>query len=410
MAVWALQFTPRVTVLEDAVLMEVEASVRLFRGKRALRDRVVAQAEELGVAKVAWAPTGLAALALARCGIENGFKKPLQELLDKQPMACLSAIREHEVTLAQTGCCSLGDVRRLPRAGVSRRFGKRVLLALDQAYGQATESYPWEILQDTFKARLELGFEVTHAPALLQGARRLLVQMCGWLNARQCGATQYTLQWWHGEMRPRDVGDSGRLTVGTAEPSRDIEHLCRLLAEHLAKVTLLAPAGYLELIADTVHDLAGANASLLPDAVEDGESLHLVLERMAARLGPDAVKRCVVVEDHRQEWVGHWQPVTVPVPRKVAPTTELPQPTWVLREPIRLALRNDRPFYQGELQLLAGPQCVEGGWWDRDEEAGRGRNVVRDYWLAESEHAGLLWIFKAKLDDGIGWYMHGVFG
>jgi protein ImuB len=82
----------------------------------------------------------------------------------------------------------------------------------------------------------------------------------------------------------------------------------------------------------------------------------------------------------------------------------------VLREPIRLAVRKDRPFYQGELQLLAGPQCVEGGWWDRDEAANRGRNVVRDYWLAESEHAGLLWIFKAKLDDGIGWYLHGVFG
>jgi protein ImuB len=409
-AVWALQFTPRVTILEDAVLMEVEASVRLFGGKRALRDRVVEGARELGIAQVAWAPTGLGALALARCGIENGFKQPLQDLLDKRPMGCLSAVLEHEVTLAQTGCRTLGDVRRLPRGGMSRRFGKGVLLAMDQAYGHVTESYRWEVLPDAFRARLELGFRVEHAPALLQGARRLLVQMCGWLCARHCGTTAFTLKWWHDAMRPRDADDSGQITVGTAHPSRDVEHLCRLLAEHLAKVTLLAPAGDLELSADEVHDLAGANASLLPDTVEDGESLELVLERMAARLGPQAVKRCVVCEDHRQEWVAHWQPVSARMPRKAAPSTELPQPTWVLREPIKLAVRKDRPFYQGELQLLAGPQCIEGGWWDRDELAGLGRNIVRDYWLAESEHAGLLWIFKAKLDDGIGWYLHGVFG
>ena len=38
LAIWALQFTPRVAISDEAVLMEVEASTRLFGGKRALRD------------------------------------------------------------------------------------------------------------------------------------------------------------------------------------------------------------------------------------------------------------------------------------------------------------------------------------------------------------------------------------
>lgn len=409
-AVWALQFSPRVTVSEDAVLMEVEASTRLFGGKRALRDRVVAEADELGAVQVAWASTSLAAHALARCGIENGFKRPLPDLLDRLPMACLSAVLPHETTLAQTGCRTLGDVRRLPRGGLSRRFDKQLLLALDQAYGHVPEAHVWEVLPEEFKAKLELSFRVEHAPALLQGARRLLMQMCGWLAARHAGVTAFTLRWWHDAMRSRDAGDGGQIKIGTASPSRDIEHLCRLLAEHLAKVTLLAPVGDLELTADEVQDQAGTTASLLPDAVEDGESIDLVLERIAARLGPQAVRRCVTVADHRIEWMAHWQPAAEPLPRRPKPSTELPQPTWVLPEPIKLAVRNNRPVYQGELQLLAGPQCIEGGWWDRDEAAGAGRNVVRDYWLAESEHAGLLWIFQARLDDGLAWYLHGVFG
>jgi len=409
-AVWALQFTPRVTVSEDAVLMEVETSTRLFGGRRALRDRVVAEAAELGAQKVAWASTSLAAHALARCNIENGFKRPLQALLDGLTMGCLSAVRPHETTLAQAGCRTLGDVRRLPRAGLGRRFDKHLLLALDRAYGHAPEAHEWQVLPDSFTARLELPFRVEHAPALLQGARRLLVQMCGWLAARHAGTTAFTLRWWHDAMRHRDAGDSGQMSVGTAAPSRDVEHLCRLLAEHLAKVTLLAPVGDLELSADEVHDQAGRNGSLLADAIEDGESLDLVLERIAARLGPQAVKRCITLEDHRQEWMARWQPASDPLPRRPKPSTELPQPTWALREPLKLAVRNERPVYQGELLLLAGPQCIEGGWWDRDEAAATGRNVVRDYWLAESMHAGLLWIFRAKGDEGVAWYLHGAFG
>ena len=410
MAVWALQFTPRVAVSEDAVLMEVEASTRLFRGKRALRDRVVAESGELGVQQVAWATTSLAAHAFARCRIENGFKKPLEAMLDDLPMDCLSAVRPHMVTLAQTGCRKLGDIRALPRGGLSRRFDKHLLLAMDRAYGRAPEAHIWETIPENFSARLELPFRVDHAPALLQGARRLLVQMCGWLAARHAGVTSFTLRWWHDAMRSKDAGAGGSLSIGTADPSRDLEHLCRLLAEHLAKVTLLAPAGDLELVADQVHDQAGSSGSLLPDAAQDTEALHLVLERMAARLGPEAVRRCVTCEDHRQEWMGHWQPASAPRPRKTKVSTSLPQPTWVLPEPLKLAVSNERPFYQGPLQLLAGPQCIEAGWWDRDEASDQGRLVVRDYWLAESKHAGLLWIFQAKLDDSAGWFLHGVFG
>lgn len=79
-AIWALQFTPRVAVLDEAVVAEVEASVRLFGGKRALRDRILSESKELGVVALAWATNSLAALALDRQGIENGFKKPLDHL------------------------------------------------------------------------------------------------------------------------------------------------------------------------------------------------------------------------------------------------------------------------------------------------------------------------------------------
>jgi protein ImuB len=412
LASWALQFTPRVAISDEAVLMEVEASARLFGGRRALRDRVVQEGADLGVRAVAWAPTSLAAHALARAGIENGFRRPLQDLLDGLPMEVLSAVGPHRATLARLGCRTLGDIRRLPRGGVSRRFDKDLLGAMDRAYGLRPEAHTWVELPESFKARLELQSRVEMAQALLFGARRLLLQMCGWLAARHAGTTAFTLRWAHDSMRSSEAGEGGELTIRTAVPTRDLEHLCRLLAEHLAKVALLAPVGDLELVAVDVVPLQEQSSSLLPDPTQAGESLQLVLERIAARLGPERVLRPVLTDDHRLEWMQMWQPAALPRPGKPGLPVDLPQPTWILPEPLKLATRGPRPIYQGVLLLLTGPHRVEGGWWHRlgaGEGATTGQ-VQRDYWVALSEHAGVLWIFQQRLaSDETAWYLHGVF-
>jgi protein ImuB len=420
-ATWALQFTPRVALVEEAVVMEVDSCTRLFGGRRALRDRIAQESADLGATGLAWATNSLAALALAREGIENGFRRPLPDLLDALPMATLSATTPHAVTLTQLGCRTLGDVRRLPRGGISRRFGKALLTALDQLYGLLPEVHTWIVLPETFRSRLELPARVEMAPALLFGARRLLLQLSGWLSARQAGITSFTLHWAHDAMRSRSAGEGGELVIRTAQPMRDVEHLCRLLAEHLVKVSLLAPAGELILEVQDIVPLSPVNASLLPDrggqgCADAGESLLLVLERVAARLGPQKVLRPVLVEDHRLEWAQHWTPASEASARqrkaagRTAPRT--PQPTFVLEAPLRLAVREHRPVYQGPLQLLTGPHRVEGGWWHRVVRDGEQatEHVARDYWVALSEHAGVLWIFQERLaDDQTAWYLHGSF-
>lgn len=417
LATWCLQFTPRVALIEPlsespAVVMEVEASVRLFGGKRKLVERVKEECRDLGVRQLTWAPTSLAAVAIARSGASNGFAKPLEQLLDALLLETLTSVAAHRATLARLGCKTLGDVRALPRGGMSRRFDAELLAALDRAYGLLPEAHSWVELPEDFHMKMELMARVELAPPLLFGARRLLVQMAGWLAARHCGVTAFTLRWCHDAMRSKSAGDGGELTVRTAEPTRDIEHLTRLLAEHLAKVELLAPVGDLEMLATDVQPLEDKGLTLFPELQQAGETLALVLERIAARLGPDRVLRPVIAEDHRVEWMCHWQSAPAKQPMKSARTVDIPQPTFVLPEPLRLATRSERPMYQGPLLMLAGPHRVEGGWWDRAVVAGQAesRNVARDYWVALSEHAGLLWVFQTRLaNDEAAWFLHGTF-
>ena len=417
LATWCLQFTPRVAVIEPlsespAVVMEVEASTRLFGGKRRLVERVREESVDLGVRQLSWAPTSLAAVAIARAGKSNGFAKPIDQLLDTLPLETLTSVATHRATLARLGCQNLGQVRALPRGGLSRRFDAELLAALDEAYGLRPEAHTWIELPETFSAKLELMARVELAPALLFGARRLMLQMSGWLTARHYGVNAFTLRWCHDAMRSKSAGDGGEMTVRTAQPTRDIEHLTRLLAEHLEKVQLLAPVGDLELLAIDVHSLEEKSQTLFPEPQQAGESLALVLERIAARLGPERVLRPVVMEDHRIEWMTHWQTAPEPRPRKQNRSVDIPQPTFVLPEPLKLATRGERPLYQGMLQLLAGPHRIEGGWWDRTMVDGeeRTRNVLRDYWVALSEHAGVLWVFQTRLaNDETAWFLHGVF-
>ncbi|MFA7580767.1 translesion DNA synthesis-associated protein ImuA [Castellaniella sp.] len=409
LAIWALQFTPRVAIADEAVVLEAEASTRLFGGRRALHERIAAEGREMGMAALAWAPNSLAALACVRAGVLNGVRQPLQQVLDPLPMDVLTAVRPHRLTLAQLGCHTLGDVHGLPRGGLNRRFGRVLLDALDQAYGLRPEVHHWVELPDTFHARLELVTRVDAAPVLLFGARRLLVQLCGWLAARHAGIAAFTLHWAHDVARAHQAGEAGELTIRTAQPMREVEHLCRLLAEHLARVRLQAPVGELALEALEVVPLPAHSASLLPDGQAAGGSLARVLERIAARLGPGRVWQPVLCEDHRLEWMQHWQPAPQPVPGPQAAPPRIPQPGFILSEPLQLAVHGNRPIYQGPLRLLAGPHRIEGGWWHRVDEA-TNHHVERDYWVAFSQYAGVLWIYQVRLaGDATAWYLHGIF-
>jgi protein ImuB len=81
-------------------------------------------------------PTGTSALALARHASNvpcDGFGAPLAKILDPLPMEALTGVGQHQPTLARVGCRTLGDVRNLPRGGLSRRFDKALLLALPTA-------------------------------------------------------------------------------------------------------------------------------------------------------------------------------------------------------------------------------------------------------------------------------------
>lgn len=411
----ALSFTPRVARLEDAVVAEVSASLRLFGGARALRQRLQARAALAGqtVGALAWAPTARGALALARWPAAP-HQGSFSERLDALPLSALSAAQAHHAMLARLGCQRLGQLRRLPRAALAKRFGPALLMALDQAYGDAPEVHQWLTLPERFDARLELPWRVEHAPVLLHFAEQLLRQLCAFLAARHAGVRQLCLAWQHDALRARDVAEGGQLTLATADTTRDMRRLTRLLAEHLGRTMLDAPAGEIRLSADTLLPLEDSSTSLLPGPADPQErtTTNALLERLSVRLGAACVREGRLHEDHRLARMQSWPPWPAP-PRSCQAAAVRPppgpQPTWLVEPPLPLRCNaQEQPLFAGPLARISGPHRIETGWWE-----GPGGLQTRDYFVYRSAARGLLWVYHERLPDAAsatsGWFLHGVF-
>ena len=446
----ALGLTPRVALVDEAVLMDVTGSLRLFGGlarlMQLLAQRLAAFFDENGLQpQVERAQGATSLIALGRLRYQRGgsvVKKRVSQL----PMHTLTAARPHLGVLERIGCRTWDDLLRLPRDGVARRFGAQLLEALDRARGSATDDYEWQLLPEHFEEKLELDALVIHAPALMAGVERLLVQLHAWLLGRQRGLCALKIIW-HLDKR-RDVPTTGELEVRTAQPAQDLRHVARLVAERLAQQKLPAPVHSLtleSLATEPLADAAAATGSLLMEARKQGDGVVELVERLGARLGDAQVRAWQPGADHRPELMQRWLPASEMLAsiaayrnparsggrkrsgdasRKPEPEikTEALYPAWLLPEPLKLATAGNNPVYQGKLQRLAGPQRLEAAeWLLADSETARGAGLsekpwaLRDYFIYRSQQGGLLWIYSERLGATPeaarqrAWYLHGLF-
>ena len=441
----ALAFTPAVT-LQDAqtVLLEVQASLRLFGGLAALRLHLQAALAPLGhQVQMAAAPTALGAALLAQwhpsgrgdlvLGPHAIGLPALRTLLAQAPVWLLGPGREHADALQGMGLHTLSDLHALPRAGLARRFGQGLLDELDRALGQQADPRLALELPARFESRLELFARADTTEQVLHGAGVLLARLVAWAQARHARVAAFTLRMLHEPARQRLHADAAaapatELRIELAEPALDAAHLQVLLRERLARLELIAPTLDLQLLCS--HLLAGHRPSgeLFPTRASQAEGLTRLLERLRARLGDEQVLRLVPLADHRPEVASRMEPAdgrgqgagwaggqgagqgaTAPGPCPAATALPLHRPAWLLPEPMPLADRDALPLLQGRpLQLVSGPERIETGWWD-------GASVARDYFIAQAEDGSLVWVYRGRLPHQPGtpdephWYLQGRF-
>lgn len=447
LACWLLQFTPSVTCAgpglagkgstgserrqpgvnllrqslpRTGLLLEIEPSLQLFDGLEALLERICTGLKTLGfTSHMACAPTARGAWLLSGLGqAVIALDQPqLNAGLAALPVMLLDAAGPHRDSLEAIGVRTVRELLRLPRAGLARRFGQGLLDEIDQALGARAQAHAWFEAPPVFRVRLELLADIEEAQALLFAAHRMLMQMTGWLGALHSALRDFELLAEHDD-RPATCWQ-----VRMTEPSRDLERMTTLLRERLANTRLPAPVHTLILASGEVVPSALPNRELFPTARTAHESLARLIERLQARLGRRQIQRLSLAEDHRPEAAyrideideapstehrssGDRSTDVQAAPCRSVLATSLPRPLWLLPAPIPVSERNNRPYWRSPLNLLAGPERIESGWWD-------GALVQRDYFIAEDDTHLLYWIYRERLANtapGEGWFIQGRFG
>ncbi len=403
------------TASDDAtLLMDVTASLTAFRGRRALCQRVSDSVHALGFSlRLAMAPTAQGAWLLAHRRTSSTSKTrrvvklaSLQRELDRTHFRWLPAAQAHADWLDGIGCHTLGDLRRLPRAGLQRRTDARLMEQLDRAYGEAPELYEWLQAPEQFAAFIELPYRVEQAALLLSGAQRLLLQMAGWLVARQQAVARLLFSLEHERGRTRR--EPTMVEIALAEPAWQEAHLLRLLKERFARLQLPAPVMALRLEARDLSPWAPPNEQLFPEPGGTPEDYRRLLELLVSRLGAEAVQLASPRADHRPEAANCWQAAERASGRALAhakdaeDTAVAARPFWLLEQPLPLSLQAHRPFYGSPLRLLSGPERIESGWWD-------GALALRDYFIAQGDEGACYWIYRERDAGSARWFLHGLF-
>jgi protein ImuB len=418
----ALAFTPMVCLAPpQTVLLEVQASLRCFGGFESLLQQLHAALAPLGHRlQLASAPTAQGAALLSRLAADQALHctdlPALTRRLEAAPVWLLGPGREHWEALQGMGLRQIGELRRLPRAGLARRFGAALLNELDSALGQRPDPRQAVELPAQFSARLELLARADTTEQVMQGARVLLARLVAWASAYQARIGRFRLEMLH-EGRQRSelaTPPASQLLVALTEPSCDAAHLQLLLRERLAQVQLVAPTLELRLHCSELLHRPPPNGELFPTAQQDHEGLTRLLERLQARLGREQVQCLLCVADHRPERSSLLHPVDGAWPAGASRARSAPagmqQPVWLLPEPQPLQERERSPLLEGQpLHLLSGPERLESGWWDA-------ALAERDYFIAQAADASLVWIYRSRLplrsaeeQTGTGWFLHGRF-
>ena len=401
LACWAGSLTPRLSLTAEALLLEIGSCLRLFGGVESLvtAARDGCQAQGLTV-ELAVAPTPLAAQWLARNGTGAMCRdlSSMRQCLDSLPLDALPG--KAAAALARFGARSLADVRRLPTAELAKRIGRETLQLMARAFGELPDPRADFVFPERFALPLQLPAAVETAAALLFAARRLTSALGGWLAARQAGVREINLR-----LRHRQHETVLRLQF--ADPTADPGRFERVLRERLDTLSLTAPVESIQLEAPQVVSLPGNSRSLFNDASAGQEGIGALLERLSARLGEQRIYRLAVHADHRPECAS--RPVSLFEPTVPRQGTSLPRPLWLLDPPESLAEVAGRPYRQGHLKLVSGPERIESGWWDGGETSGTTTgDIRRDYFIALSATGGYLWIYR-ECREPRGWYLHGYF-
>lgn len=447
LARWAIRVSPVSSpAWPDGLHIDVSGTALLYRGEARLARSVVRAIQRHGItARAAIASTPGCGMALARaCDRSIVLVEPGQEAAALAPISIAALRLDAECVrrLDAVGVETIADLMALGREGLPARFGPEPLARLDGALGQAFEVL--EPVRPKPQPSVERVFEgpTISAMGIAIASREVVAQLAGVLEAQGVGAMTLVLALDRIDAEPVEI------MVRLSRPSRDGQHLWRLLAPRVERVNLgfgveaitltatrvgkvrhrqhLAP----ELRSELVPRGGGPPAQGQDEADEHEASIAALVDTLSGRLGVEGVLKMEAVRSHVPERAARLRPALPLMDLRggraararrsertepdVAMLVPGPRPAVLLQppEPAEVTLLvPDGPAAmlrwrgrQWPVLRTTGPERVAPEWWRARPMMGK--RATRDYFVMQLASGAWIWACRESLRGA--WFVHGV--
>jgi len=418
------RFSPMIA--EDAphgLMLDVTGCAHLFGGEPGLLQAALARAGRAGFKiRCALAGTAQTARALARFGPASSHggiftEDAVRAAVRRLPVAALELSDKDEQALRRAGLKRIADLDDRPRAPLAARFGADFPARLARVLGdEDVRITPYRPPAPVVVDRIF--FEPISAP---EDVERVLADLLAETAERLEQAGQGGRAFEAGFFRVD--GQVRRIVVRTGQATRDVAAVARLFRERMGALSHPVDPGFgfdqMRMAVPWIQTLKPAQPGLEGETPGE-EAFSRLIDRLTARLGPEAVLRFEPMGSHMPERAGRLVPAAARAGGEVWPDLDPddpplrplqmfdpPQPVETLAEvpdgsPLRFRWR--RVLH--EVVGSEGPERIGGEWWRAPHQK------TRDYYRVEDRQGRRFWLFRQGLygEDGEPrWFIHGLF-
>lgn len=414
------RFTPMIALdPPHGLMLDVTGCAHLFGGETNLMRTVQARAERAGLKiQCALAGTPQVARALARFGPGGRFEPGQDRVTARRlPVAALELSDKEDEAMRRLGLKRLGDLDDRPRAPLAARFGADFPTRLARVLGDedmriTPHRPPAPVVVD------RVFFEPISAPEDIERVLSdLLVETMDRLDQTGLGGRALEAGFY------RVDGETRRIVVRTGRPTRDARATLRLFRERMAALAAPLDPGFgfdqMRMSVPWTQALAPTQQGLERE-VPGEEAFSRLVDRLTARLGPEAVLRFEPFASHIPERAarlvsaavhrgdGTWPDLDPDdPPLRPLQMFDPPQPVETLAEvpdgyPLKFRWR--RVLH--EVTRAEGPERISGEWWRTPNQR------TRDYYRVEDREGRRFWLFRQGLYGETPeprWFIHGLF-
>lgn len=321
------------------------------------------------------------------------------------PLARLDVDPKLRDALARLGVTTLGQMVRLPAAGVLERFGGAAHQLYELAAGERWDPLVPVPPPEAVDERVVLDDDLDDTEQLVFVLKRAIDRLLDRLatRGRALVALHVELVLRHAVGRTETRADC----IKPAAATLDGRALARLVHLRLTGMPPIAPVNAARVWADDAPATREQLALFASRPRRDLRAADEALARLRAELGDDAVVRAVLRDGHLPEASFGWERLAHVAPAAPSPRTIRPLVRRLHARPQLLPLqarqvRDDgwllSGLEHGAVVRIVGPYIVSGGWWAHE--------IHREYHFAELRRGDCLWVFYDR--NRRRWFCHGV--